>query len=345
MKILKISRKNQKVKIRIESNDDLWYLKNFIEPGDFVKARTPRSLFLEREGEIKKVGKKMMLIKIEVEKVEFQEHLFQLRIIGKIVEAPDNVQLGSYHTIETKPGKYMTITKKEWRKYQVEKLKLAEKKSPNIMIAVMDLDQATFGLLKKSKVELISEIKNPYSLQHEEKMIPEYYKKLADEVEKYASQMKNIIIAGPGFTKEHVAKILKDRSSDIYNKLSIGTASSATISGINEVVKSGMVEKLTSESEILKESKLIEEFFIHLRKEDGFAINGLDAVKEANEIGAIEKLLVSDEKIKDREIEKIANDVEKKNGSVQIISDIHDLGQQFHRIGGIGAILRFKLKW
>lgn len=345
MKILKISSKAQKIKIRIESNDDLWYLKNFIEPGDFVKARTPRSLFLEREGEIKKIGKKMMLIKVEVEKVEFQEHLFQLRIIGKIVEAPENVQLNSYHTIDAKPGKYLTITKKEWRRYQIEKLKLAEGRSPNIMIAVMDLDQATFGLLKKSKVELISEIKNPYSLQHEEKMIPEYYKKLANEVERYAPHMKNIIIAGPGFTKEHVAKILKERSDEIYKKLSIGVASSATISGINEVVKSGMIEKLTSESEILKESKLVEEFFLHLKKEDGFVVNSLETVKQANDIGAIEKLLVSDERIKDREIERIANDVERKNGMVQIISDMHDLGQQFHRIGGIGAILRFKLKW
>jgi len=345
MKILKISPKLQKIKIRVESKDDLWYLKNFIEPGDLVKARTPRSLFLDREGQAKKIGKKMMLIKIEVEKVEFQEHIFQLRIIGKIIEAPENVQLNSYHTIDAKPGKYLTITKKEWRKYQIEKLKKAEVKSPNIMIAVMDLDQATFVLLKNNKVEPISEFKNPYSLQHEEKMIPEYYQKIANEIEKYAPQMKNIIIAGPGFTKEHVAKILREKKPEIYKKVSIGNASSATISGINEVIKGDVVSKLIGESEILKESKLIEEFFLHLRKNDGLAVNGLEAVEEASKIGAVEKLLVSDEKIKDRKIEMLAKSVEEKNGIVQIISDIHNSGQQFHNIGGIGAILRFKLKW
>lgn len=343
MKILKISTKLQKIKLRVESNDDLWYLKNFIEPGDFVKAMTPRSLFLERNGEIKKIGKKMMLIKIEAEKIEFQEHIFQLRIIGKIIEAPENVQLNSYHTIDVRPGRYLTIIKKEWKKYQIDKLRSAEKKSPNIMIVVMDLDQATFGLLKKNKIELISEIKNPYSLQHEENKISEYYKKLADEVEKYANQMKNIVIAGPGFTKEHVVKILRERSSDIYKKLSIGTASSSTISGINEIVKSGIVGKLVDENKLLKESKLVEEFFIHLKKDDGFAIYKLDDIRVAEESGAISKFIISEEKIKDKSIEQIARLIEERGGEVFIISPEHDLGEQFHRFGGIGAILRFKL--
>ncbi|MEM5803777.1 MAG: mRNA surveillance protein pelota [Candidatus Aenigmatarchaeota archaeon] len=345
MKIIKISSKAKKVKIRVENVDDLFYLKNFIEPGDEVKARTPRSVFLEREGDIKKVGKKLMLIKILVEKVEFIPSINQLRVSGKITQAPENVQLDSYHSIEVKPGKFLTITKKEWKKYQIERLKEAEKKTPNIMIAVVDLDQATIALLKNNRIDILSEIKNQFSLQHEEKRIQEYYQKTAEEILKYAQQMNNIILAGPGFAKEHIAKIIREKSEDIYKKITIGSVSSSTITGVNEVVKLGLADKMLGESELLKESKLVEEFFLHLKKGDGFVVLGIDNTFQANELGAIEKLLVSEDKIKDKKIENLALDVESKAGKVQIISTIHDLGQQFNNIGGIGAILRFKLKW
>ncbi len=345
MKIIKISEKLKKIKIRVENTDDLFYLKNFIEPGDTVKARTPRSVFLEREGDIKKVGKKMMLLKIIVEKVEFQAGITQLRISGRIIEAPDNVQLDSYHSIEVKPGKYLTITKNEWKKYQIQRLKEAEKRTPNIMIIAVDLDQATLALLKNNRIEILSEIKNQFSLQHEEKRIQEYYQKVAEEILKFSQPMKSIILAGPGFAKEHISKIIREKSEETYKKIVIGSVSSSTISGINEAVKLGLIDKIVEESEILKETKIVEEFFLHLRKEDGFAVLGVDNIFQANEMGAIEKLLISEEKIKDKRLEEIAKDVEQKSGKVQIISSMHDLGEQFEKIGGIGAILRFKLRW
>ncbi|MBU5689676.1 MAG: mRNA surveillance protein pelota [Candidatus Aenigmatarchaeota archaeon] len=342
MKILKISSKLKRVKIRIENNDDLFYLKNFIEPGDFVKAMTPRSLFLEREGEMKKIGKKMMLIKILVEKVEFQLGIFQLRISGRIVEAPENVQLDSFHTIEAKPGKYMTITKNEWREYQIQRLKEAEKKTPNILIVAVDLDQATLALLKNNRIDVLTEVKNTFSLQHEEKRIPEYYSKVAEEILNFSPQMKNIIIAGPGFAKEHVAKIIREKNQNEYSKISIGSVSSSTITGINEAVKLGLLDKL-AENQLTKESKLVEDFFLHLRKDDGLAVLG-DDVFTAKDMNAIQTLLISEEKMKEKKIEELAKSLENKV-SIQIISTLHDLGQQFNNIGGLGAILRFKIKW
>jgi len=342
MKIVKISSKAKKIRVRVESVDDLFYLKNFIEPGDFVKARTPRTVFLEREGEIKKVGKKMMVIKIVVEKVEFQPSLSQLKISGRIVEAPDNVQLNSYHSIDVKPGKHLTIIKNEWRKYHIERLREAERKTPNIMIVAVDLDQATIALLKNNRVEILSEIKNPFSLLHEENKVAEYYKKVADEILKFSQRMKGIIIAGPGFAKEHVAKEIR-RFEETYKKLILGTVSSSTVAGINEAIRIGLADKIAEENEMLKETKIVEEFFLHLKKDDGLAALGKDETIKANEFGSVQTLLISEEMIKDRELEALAADVESKAGKVQIISTIHDLGQQFKNMGGVGAILRFRI--
>ncbi len=342
MRILKTALKKGIVKLKVDTEDDLWYLKTIIEPGDLVKARTMRSLFLLRDGEKQKIGKKPMILQIKLEKIEFQKYLFQLRLAGKIVEGPEETELSSYHTIEVKSGDVLIITKPQWSKYQFEKLKKAETKVPNVLIAVMDYDEITIAMLKKGTADIISEFTNPHSIQEEDKLI-EYYKKIATEIEKLSENVQNIIIAGPGFVKEHVSNIIKERDESLFKKIKIDSTSSATKSGIIEILKRGMLEKIIKHSEVVKESGLVEEFFIHLKKEDGLVVYKTDEVEQAQLSGAIKSLLVSEEKIRDERIDNIAKEVEKKNGEVFIISTSHDIGQQFNSFGGLGAVLRYKL--
>jgi protein pelota len=341
MKILKPQFQKGFVRIKVDINDDIWYLENVIEPGDIVEARTLRSIFLERDGKKIKVGKKPMFLKVEVEKMDFQTHVNCLRLTGKIVEGPEDAQIGSYHTIEVSIGSVLTIYKKEWKKYQVDRLRKAQTKVPEVLIVVMDSSLSTFGLLKRSGVKIVSELRNPFSIQEEDKQL-EFYKKLASEVNRL-SNVKRIILAGPGFAREHVNKVIHDKFPEIKKKIIIDSTSSATKSGINEILKKGTLEKVIKESEIVKEGQIIQEFFIHLRKDDGLGIYGLEQIKEANNVGAIKTLLVSDEKIREDEVEKIAREVEIKKGRVDIISKIHELGEQFYRMGGLGAILRFRI--
>lgn len=330
------------IKLQIDTDDDLWYLKNIIEPRDLVKARTMRSQFLFREGKKEKVGRKPMVLEIEVEKIEFQRHVFRLRLTGKIVIGPEETELASYHTLEIKVGSKIAITKSTWPKYLLQKLKKAETRVPNVLIAVMDYDEVTFGMLKRGTLDVISEFSNPHSIQEEDKLI-EYYKKIATEIEKLSENVQNVIIAGPGFVKEHVVDILKERNPELFKKIKTDSTTSATKSGLLEILRRGMLEKIIKDSEIVKESRLIEEFFTHLKKEDGLVVYKLEDVRTAEESGAIGKLLIIEEKIRDKSIEQIAKSTESKGGEVFIISPEHNLGEQFQRFGGLGAILRFKL--
>jgi len=342
MNILKSDYKKGHVKIKINLNDDLWYLDSILEPGDLIKSLTLRSLFLDREGRKEKIGKKPMLLTIELEKSEFQKHVNTLRLMGKIVEGPEDVQKGSHHTIGIKIGSVLSIYKKEWKQYQIDKLKKAQTKIPEILIVVTDMNQALFSRLKRSGVEIVSEIRNPHSIQEEEKLL-EFYKKVASEINKLSENMKKIILAGPGFAKEHVQKIIQNNYSEIKDKLIIDSVSSATKSGVNEILKRGTLDKVIKESEIVKESQIIQNFFTHLNKDDGLVLYGLKELKEADDAGAIETLLISEEKIREKEIEELAKNVERKKGQVEIISNIHELGEQFCRMGGLGAILRFRI--
>ena len=341
MKILKSDFKKGFATIKIDINDDLWYLESLLEVRDSVKSRTLRSIFMEREGKRIKTDRKPMVLTIEVEKMEFQKYANKLRLTGKIKEGPEEAQLGSYHTIEVGLGTVLTIYKKKWKQYQIDKLKKAQTRFPEILIVVTDATQSTFALLKRSGVEIISELRNPYSRQEEEKL-PEFYKKVASEIKKF-SEVKKVILAGPGFAKEHVQKIIQNNYSDTQDKLIIDSVSSATESGINEILKRKTLEKVIKESEIVKESQIIQEFFTHLNKDDGLAVYGLEQIKEADNFGAIKVLIISEENIKKEEIDQLARQVEKKKGIVEIVSRTYDLGEQFCRMGGLGAILRFKI--
>jgi len=342
MQIIKSDFKKGFVFFKINVTDDLWYLENIIEPGDLVKSRSLRSLFVEREGRKIKAEKKPMLLKLEVEKIEFNKFVNQLRLTGKIVEGPEDVQLGSYHTIEVKLGTLLTIYKKEWKQYQIDKLSKAQVKVPDVLISVVDSNQSTFGLLKRSGVEIVSELINPHSIQEEDKL-PEFYKKIASEINRLSGNVVSIVLAGPGFTKEHVQKIIQTDYPDINKKLIIDTATSATKAGINEILRKGTLDKVIKESEIVKESQIIQEFFTHLQKDDGLAVYGLDQIKDADIAGAVKILLISDENIRKEEFSQLAKQVEQKKGQIEIISKTHELGEQFHRMGGLGAILRFRI--
>ena len=47
---------------------------------------------------------------------------------------------------------------------------------------------------------------------------------------------------------------------------------------------------------------------------------------------------------KEEHIEMLARDAEDKGGEVEIVSMTHDLGEQFNRMGGIGALLRYRIR-
>lgn len=343
MKILASDLKRGIIKININDNNDLWHLENLIEEGDFVTARTMRSVFIEREGRKIKVERKPMKLKIEVEKVEYHKYANKLRIMGKIVEGPEKVSIGSYHTIEAEIGSILTIEKKKWKKYQLERLKRAQLRVPAVLLVVVDFEEATFAQLKESGVSYILELKNPHSMKEEKQ--EEFYKNVISEIEKRSEDVKGVVLAGPGFAKEHIFNIIKEKNPKLASRIVQDSCSSASRAGINELLKRKSIQKIVVRSKILEESRLVEEFFYHLNRDDGLATYGFEQVKNAMGMGAIKTLLVSEEKIRDKKVENLAKEVERKGGKVEIISRVHDLGERFSGMSGLGAILRFRISY
>lgn len=176
-----------------------------------------------------------------------------------------------------------------------------------------------------------------------EGLTKDFYKRIADEVKKIffeMSKLKGIIIGGPIPTKdefidnEYLVTKLREK---IIGRVDIGGSDE---SGLKELVKKS--QDILASQEIIKEKKLMEKFFETLGEKPDLATLKETATKKALEYGAVDILFLS--KDLDKKIAKELTPIAKNIGSsIEIISTDTEEGQQFYNLGGIGAILRFKV--
>ena len=115
MKVLLSNLKNGEVKVTVESNDDLWYLSTVVEPGDSVSGRTMRKIKVGSSE--KEAIRKPVFLAITVEKVEFSESTDALRVLGSIIEGPEDAPKGSHHSFNVEINSRITIVKIKWFSY------------------------------------------------------------------------------------------------------------------------------------------------------------------------------------------------------------------------------------
>jgi len=354
MKLLYSNLKKGEAKVMTQNLDDLWYLSAIIEPKDIVSGKTLRKIrAISNDEKSKDATKKPVFIKIEVEKVEFSKFSSTLRVFGVIKEAPDEIPLGEHHTFNVDDNTVITIIKQDWLKYQLDKLKEAcsEKKS-SLLICVHDREEAYFALFKKYGYEILTHIQGEVQKKREENIKKEnFYLTIISKLKEYVERhkIKQVIVASPSFWKEELMKELKD--NELKQKIILATCSSATKNGIEEVIKRPEVREALKQERTAKEINKVEELFTEIAK-NNLAIYGMKETEKASLIGAVKELLITDTFIQKSRSENFYNNVEnimktvdKAKGDVEIISSEHEAGKKLDGLGGIAAILRFKLDY
>lgn len=354
MKLLHSNLKKGEIKVMTQNLDDLWYLSTIIEPGDIVEGKTLRKIKTgSTEQRAKEASKKPVFLKIEAERVEFSKYSNVLRVLGIIKEAPEDIPLGEHHTFNVDENTSITIVKGKWLKYQLEKLKeaCAEKKS-SILICVHDREEAYFALFKKYGYEVLLHMHGEVQKKREEGTKKEnFYKTVINKMSEYVERhkIKQVILASPSFWKEDLMKEMSDDA--LRQKIILATCSSATKNGIEEVIKRPEVKEALKQERTAKEMNKVEELFTEIAK-NSLAAYGMKETKKASEMGAVKELLLTDSFIqKSRnenfyfEVENIMKAIDNANGEIEIISSEHDAGKRLDGLGGIAAILRFKLSY
>ena len=85
---------------------------------------------------------------------------------------------------------------------------------------------------------------------------------------------------------------------------------------------------------------MVEKFIEKLEKDEAVTY-GLDHVSKAVELGAVDTVLISDKLVKENQ--ELLKNTENNGGTVRIISSEHEAGEKLFNMGGIAAILRYKL--
>jgi protein pelota len=342
--------KKGEVKLTLTNLDDLWYLSHIISPGDFVKGSTFRKFKLGSDDDRKaKIVKKRVFLKIQVEKVEFHKYSNILRVSGTVEEGLDDLPKGSYHTFNLEENVTITVIKKKWLKYQIDKLADASAEQPaKILICVFDRESAIFALMRQYGFEVICELSGQVQKKtdqnHETK---DFYQEIIKNLEDYDSKhnFNNLILGSPAFFKTELSK--KINNTNLKKKIIFGTCSSVSKSGINELLKRDELKQALQNDRVSQEMALVEALLSEISK-DGLAGYGIKEVEEKANSGSVKALLITDSLINEaklnnnfKRLDKIMLIVEQTNGSITIVSYDNEAGSKLNGLGGIAAILRY----
>lgn len=115
----------------------------------------------------------------------------------------------------------------------------------------------------------------------------------------------------------------------------------AGLTGVHEAIKRGSVERVAKESRVARETALVERFFTALAT-DAPAAYGADEVARTIELGAADIVLVADHLVREGPGERFLELARSTGAQTAVISTHHEAGARFDRLGGVGALLRYR---
>ncbi|MFB6076079.1 MAG: mRNA surveillance protein pelota [Candidatus Aenigmatarchaeota archaeon] len=341
MKILKRDLKHDKIVIKLENPDDLWNLEKILEKGDKISGKTLRRKTIRRGNKDIRAEKERVWLKIEMEKVEFHEHTGKLRITGPILGGDKNVSPGSYHTFVGDENKVLTI-EKDWKDWQIDELKKSLAKVPKVLVCTMD-DKEAYLYEVTDKINFLTEIDSQGSGKmygDEGNKYREFFGQVKSFLEGKEDEVSKIVVAGPGFFKESFLNFIDDE--ELEEKIIKVDCSHVGEPGLQEVIRRGVIERISKESRLSEETKIVEEILKNLSKETGKVAYGEEEVNGAIEMGAAERTIVTRNKI--RNYEDLLKKTEDKGGKTFIVSGEHEAAQKLENLGGIASLLRYRIR-
>ncbi|MFB6127978.1 MAG: mRNA surveillance protein pelota [Halolamina sp.] len=343
----------ERVTLAPETVDDLWHVSHALEPGDFVEGDTTRRI-QRTDDDMRDTGgeREHLHVTLEVGDVEFARFADRLRVGGVIVACSREDQLNQHHTINVEPHDELTV-EKVWQPDQMERIEEAVESSdqPEVAVATVEEGEAYVHLVQEYGTEENASLTRPtgkgeYAQPREE---------LFDELGKVLSRLDvdAVVLAGPGFTKNDAKEYVEAEYPEAAESFAqVVDTSAAGERGVHEVLKRGAVEDVRDQTRIAEEAELIDELTGNIA--DGAkATYGVEETAEAAEFGAVETLLVLDERLrKERQgegdwevdVNEVVRNVERQGGDVVVFSSEFAPGEQLQNLGGIAAILRYRLQ-
>ena len=339
------------VKLRVTDPEDLWYLTHLIDPGDFITGKTTRKMKLG-EGENAKTIKKTFTVTIEAETIQLDDTGTSVRVNGKIKEGPEEIPQGVYQAVELQEGEEFTLEKVQWLSYQKQKLQEATEKKYSYLLCLFDREEALFALTKKKGFEILLQLRGEAAKKRAVVEIKkDFYEEIIKVIETYNARYEPqmIVLSSPAFYKEDLLR--KMTSPEVKKKIVLVTCSDISERSLDEVIKSKELEKTLQHSRTRQEQVLVEEVLQEISK-NNLAVYGWKEVKNAAQAGAVRILIITDALIHIKkmegtygELDTIMKHIDGLQGEIHILSSEQETGKRIDGLGGIAALLRYKLSW
>ena len=342
-------------KLRIDSEDDLWVLARFAISGRSLAMLGERrdTTTAESGGRAKAAERKKMWIQLRIITTEYKTYSSILRVHGTIEQAP--MDIGSHHTHLVEVGDEIELHSQsgfpEYDRLLLTETMTSDKKS-NVSIIVVENDEIVLfevtrrGLREGATWTMRGGGKRG-DIRTSETVAKSFQQKVAKEILAATSTKLPMILCGPGHARERLRQVIL--AQDPQRTIRLVSTSMAGRPGANEIIREGLADELLSEHAISKEIQLLEEVWLRLSKNGAVAYGENELSKAMNE-GAIETLLVSADTLRNPEAMIDGTPV---STWIQGISDIgaelvqcssdHDSGEQLNNMGGVIALLRYRL--
>jgi protein pelota len=321
-----------------ESIDDLWHLRHLIGIGDLVFATTFRSVDAATDKiRPEKVEKRPVRLGVRVERVEFSEHGVRLRLFG-IIE--HGVDAGAHHTINVETGFEISVIR-QWRPVDLERVERAVKASVYGVIHILTIEEGEAELfrLRQYGPESVITVTVGSGKGAETGSHTTFFDQLISSIQNISGPL---IIAGPGFVKDDFVKYAKSRSCAGIDHAVVVETKRIGRGAVQELVGKGALEKLMDDLQLEREVKIMDEVLLRISR-DGAVAYGLREVREAIGYGAAEQVLIADTLLRDKEVMHLIDDAETQRATIIVLSSEFEPGERLVALGGIAALLRYRL--
>ncbi|MFA4886730.1 MAG: peptide chain release factor aRF-1 [Candidatus Nanoarchaeia archaeon] len=223
-------------------------------------------------------------------------------------------------------------------------------------LIAMDNREGTVGLLKGKSISVIKDMTSAVPgktraggqssvrfARLREIAAGEFYDRIAEIANKeflaMGKNLKGLLIGGPGMTKDTFIS-----GAYLNNELKRKIVAVRDLSYTGDFGLKELVEKsqdALAQEEIIKEKKIMQEFFRLLATNSDKVVYGKADVEKALTLGAADKILLSEEY---KEAEKIEEQAATMSTVVVYISTETEEGAQLRDLGGIAGLLRYSIE-
>ncbi|MFP4590055.1 MAG: mRNA surveillance protein pelota [Halobacteriales archaeon] len=342
----------ERVVVVPDSTEDLWHLQYVVEPGDLVATDIDRRVQRD-DDRLRDTGgqRESMWATIRIESVSFDRFAKRLRLGGEIVACSREDQLGHHHTINVEVHDRLELEKR-FKPDQRERLREAEAATgePDVLVVTIEEGRADVFEVAQHGPEHRATISTGSGKRGGESTRSELFAEVAAILEH--TEVDAVVLAGPGFAKQDCERYLRDSAPDVATDLRVVDTSTVGERGVQEVLRRGVVDDLRRETRIAAEAELVEDLLTGLRESPALVTYGPAEVARAAEYGAVETFAVVDDRLQRErggdgswsiDVDEVIRSVERRGGTVRVVSAAAEPGRQLESLGGIAAVLRYAI--